>query len=102
MAIDLYSKLDVDKPAVYQIHLAGQLGREWADWFGGMTITCRDNGDTLLAGPVPDQAALFGLLRQVRDLGMPLLSVKRVNPRLPGASNVRIKNQHVCAKRRKK
>jgi len=67
-----------DKPMVYQIRLKGHLGRQWTDWFEVLTITLEDNGDTLLTGPVVDQAALFGLLRKVRDLGLPLLSVNRV------------------------
>lgn len=60
---------------VYQIRIAGHLGAEWTDWFEGMTITLEDNGDTLLTGPVIDQAALHGVLRRVRDLGIPLISV---------------------------
>ncbi len=60
---------------VYQIRVKGHLDRRWTDWFEGLTITLEDNGDTLLTGPVADQAALHGLLRRVRDLGMPLLSV---------------------------
>ena len=55
----------------------GHLEDRWADWFGGLTITLEDNGDTLLTCPVVDQAALHGLLKKVRDLGMPLLSVRR-------------------------
>jgi len=50
----------------------GHLGREWTDWFGGLTLTLEDNGETLLTGPVVDQAALYGLLRKVRDVAMPL------------------------------
>ena len=65
---------------IYQIRIKGHLGREWTDWFGGLSITLEDNGDTLLTGPVVDQAALHGLLRRVRDLGMPLLSVMRLSP----------------------
>src|SRR5215213_8377555 len=53
---------------------------EWTNWFGGLTITLEYNGDTLLTGPVVDQAALHGLLRKVRDLGMPLISAIRVEP----------------------
>ena len=71
---------DLNQPMVYQIRIKGHLGPQWADWFGGMTITLEDNGDTLLTGPVVDQAALHGLLRKVRDLGMPLISATRVKP----------------------
>ncbi len=88
MSTDLDTKFVSGKPDLYQIRIEGQLGREWTDWFQGMTITLRDNGDTLLTGPVRDQAALFGLLKKVRDLGMPLLSVNRVNPSQPDASDV--------------
>ena len=63
----------------FQIRIKGHLGDDWTDWFGGMTITLEENGDTLLTGPVPDQAALFGLLRRVRDLGVQLISINRVD-----------------------
>ena len=66
---------DHDEPGLYEIRLKGHLDARWADWFGGLTITLEDNGDTLLTGPVIDQAALHGLLKKVRDLGMPLVSV---------------------------
>jgi len=72
-------KTDLDQPVVYQIRLDGHLGYEWADWFGGLTVTLEDNGDTLLTGPVADQAALHGLLKKVRDIGMPIVSVNRVS-----------------------
>ena len=65
---------------VYQIRIKGHLDRQWTAWFGGLTITLEVNGNTLLSGPVVDQAALYGLLRKVRDLGMPLISVTRVEP----------------------
>ncbi|MFZ1266180.1 MAG: hypothetical protein WAW03_20170 [Anaerolineae bacterium] len=74
---------DPSQPAVYRIRLKGHLGREWADWFGGLTITLAEDGDTLLTGPVVDQAALHGLLKKVRDLGMPLVSVCPVKPAPP-------------------
>jgi hypothetical protein len=70
---------DANRPQVYQIRLKGQLGAQWAEWFEGLTITLADSGDTLLTGPVVDQAALHGLLRKVRDLGMPLLSVNSLD-----------------------
>ena len=80
MSNKLRPKTDPGQLLVYQIRLEGHLGRQWTDWFGGLTITLEENGETLLTGPVVDQAALYGLLRKVRDLGMPLLSVNRVKP----------------------
>lgn len=60
---------------IYEIRIAGHLSPHWMDWFDGLTITLEDDGNTLLSGPVADQAALHGLLKKVRDLGMPLVSV---------------------------
>lgn len=77
MSNELNPKTDPDQPMVYEIRLRGHLGRGWADWFGDVTITLQDNGETLLSCPVVDQAALYGLLRKVRDLGLPLISVTR-------------------------
>ena len=74
------SESDPGQPLVYQIRIKGHLGRDWTDWFEGLSITLEDNGETLLTGPVIDQAALHGLLKKVRDVGMPLLSVIRVEP----------------------
>ncbi len=62
---------------IYQIRIKGHLGAQWTDWFGGLTITLEEGGETLLTCPVADQAALHGLLRKVRDLGLPLISVTR-------------------------
>ena len=80
MSNEINSEIDPGQPLVYQIRIKGHLGREWTDWFGGLAITLEDNGETLLTGPLIDQAALHGLLRKVRDLGVPLLSVNRVKP----------------------
>ena len=66
---------DQYEPGLYEIRIKGHLDDRWSDWFSGLTITLEDNGDTLLTGPVVDQAALHGLLKKVRDLGMPLVSV---------------------------
>ncbi len=62
------------------------------DWFEGLTITLEKDGDTLLTGPVVDQAALYGLLKKVRDLGMPLVSVNPVEPGLGGTSEIKPSN----------
>lgn len=79
--VSMYSS----QPKIYQIRIKDHLSREWTDWFEGLTITLEDSGDTLLTGPVIDQAALYGLLKKVRDLGMALVSV---NP-------VQVNQQHV-------
>ena len=71
------------QPVVYQIRIKGHLGSQWTDWFEGLTITLEEDGDTVLTGPVIDQAALHGLLKKVRDLGMPLVSVSPVEPGPP-------------------
>ena len=71
---------DHDEPRLYEICIEGHLNDRWADWFEGLTLIREDSGATLLTGPVVDQAALHGLLRKVRDLGMPLISVICVMP----------------------
>jgi hypothetical protein len=73
---------------IYQIRIKGHLGPQWTDWFEGLTITLEQDGDTLLTGPVIDQAALHGILKKVRDLGMPLLSVNSVEPSRQEVSDV--------------
>ena len=70
----------MDEPDCYEIRIKGQLDTRWTDWFEGMTITREGNGETLLTGPVTDQAALHGLLRKVRDLGMVLVAVNTAAP----------------------
>jgi len=67
----------------YEIRLKGHLDDRWTEWFEGLTITLEEDGDTLLTGPVIDQAALHGLLKKVRDLGMPLVSVSPVESESP-------------------
>jgi hypothetical protein len=71
---------DPDEPMMYQIRIEGHLGDHWSDWFDGLTILPQSNGETLLTGLVVDQAGLFGLLRKVRDFGLPLISVIRLGP----------------------
>ena len=68
-----------DETMNYQIRIEGHLGTQWTNWFEGMSITLEENGETLISGPVNDQAALYGLLKKVRDLGMPLISVNRTD-----------------------
>ena len=75
MSNKLEPKPDPGQPTVYQIRIKGHLGSQWTDWFGGLTVTLEENGDTLLTGPVVDQAALHGLLKKVSNLGVPLVSV---------------------------
>ncbi len=88
MSNEINSESEKAQTMVYQIRIKGHLGREWTDWFEGLAITALDNGETLLTGPVVDQAALYGLLRKVRDVAMPLLSVIRVTPGQAEASDV--------------
>ena len=89
MSNDINSKSDPGQPIIYQIRVKGHLGHCWADWFAGLTITALDNGETLLAGPVIDQAALHGLLKKVRDVAMPLISVNCVKIDQAYASDVK-------------
>jgi hypothetical protein len=75
-----HPKRGSDRPGIYQIILQGHLSRRWSDWFEGFTITLDEQGQTILTGPVIDQAALHGLLKKIRDLGLPLISVNRLDP----------------------
>ncbi len=80
------SNRETSQPMIYQIRIKGHLGRQWADGFEELNITLEDEGTTLLTGPVVDQAALHGILRRIRDLGVALLSVNTVDARHPGSS----------------
>ena len=73
----------MDEPDRYEIRIKGHLDNRWRDWFEGLTITLESNGETLISGPVADQAALHGLLRKVRDLGMMLITVNAITPSQP-------------------
>jgi hypothetical protein len=77
-----------DVGGLYEIRIKGHLDDRWATWFGDLTLTLEDNGDTLLTGPVADQAALYGLLKKVRDVGMPLLAVNHVGPGAAEGSSI--------------
>ena len=68
-----------DQPLFYEVRLKGHLDEDWNDWFGGVTVALQDDGTTLLTCQVIDQAALYGLLRQVRDLGLPLISITQID-----------------------
>ncbi|HEY0755944.1 MAG TPA: hypothetical protein VGD98_18445 [Ktedonobacteraceae bacterium] len=89
MLNEINSESEKVQPQVYQIRIKGHLGSAWIDWFSGLTITLEDNGETILTGQIVDQAALHGLLRKVRDGGMPLVSVVRVKPDLTDASDAK-------------
>jgi len=80
MPNNLLHQSDSSQSVLYQIRVKGHLDSQWTDWFGGLAINLEDNGDTLLTGPIVDQAALHGLLKKVRDLGLPLISVNQVPP----------------------
>ena len=73
------AEMQPDQAMIYQITVKGQLDQQWTDWFEGLTVQPTESGETLLTGVVIDQAMLHSLLRKVRDLGMPLISVVRVN-----------------------
>ena len=71
----------------YEIRIAGRLAPRWAAWFDGMALTTAGDGTTVLAGPVADQAALHGVLARIRDLGLPLVSVTRLDADPPHSSS---------------
>jgi hypothetical protein len=75
-----HPKRGSDRRDTYRIAIEGHLGSQWSDWFDGFTITLDERGRTILVGPVADQAALHGLMKKIRDLGLPLISVNRLDP----------------------
>lgn len=79
-------KLSLCRPVTYQIIIQGHLDEYWSEWFDGLTVTYNEQDDTLLTGQVTDQAALHGLLKKVRDLGLALISVNLVEPGTPGST----------------
>ena len=83
------STRDRNEPGYYEIRIKGHLDDQWTGWFEGLTLTFEESGDTLLTGLVTDQAALQGLLKKVRDLGIPLISVNPVNPGQANEANVK-------------
>ena len=78
---------DSSQHTIYKIRIKGQLDSLWTDWFEGLTITLEEDGNTLLNGPVIDQSALHGILKKIRDLGMPLLSVNSIETGTQDASD---------------
>lgn len=86
--VDLNAQNELNQPEIYQIRFKGYLSSLRREWFDGLTITQEGNGDTLLTGPVVDQAALYGLLKRVRDAGMVLLSVNPVKFEAGPADNL--------------
>ena len=79
---------------VYQIVIKGHLDSEWSEWFEGLTITMVDNGATILSGPLIDQTALHGVLIKIRDLGLPLLSLTRIDPDISDVFTGHLYTQH--------
>jgi hypothetical protein len=87
-----------DRPVVYRIRINTHLGDEWSEWFEGLNIIREPNGESLLCGLVTDQAALYGLLKKVRDMGLGLISVTRVECDGKGAGPRPVAEADVCSK----
>ena len=90
---------DHHEPARYEIRLKGHLDARWADQFENLSFTHESDGTTILSGPVVDQAALHGLLRKVRDLGLPLVSVMEVDPKQADGSDGNADTDHNRSKK---
>jgi hypothetical protein len=71
-------KTETGHPAIYEIRIGGQLSTEWISWFDDLAVTVEERGESLIVGLVADQAALYGLLKKIRDLGIPLISVNLI------------------------
>ncbi len=101
MSLESESSRKMSRPATYEIRVRGRLGPAWSDWFTGLRVTLEDDGDTLLAGQL-DQAALHGVLRRVRDLGVPLIAVTRIESgrRVPRPSSDRSVPAHTPWRKR--
>ena len=93
------SNPDSDQRIVYQFRIKGHLGQQWMKWFEGLTVTLEEDGNTLLSGIMVDQSALHGVLKKIRDLGMPLLAVNQVEPK---HVEMKISTNSVKQKRSKK
>jgi hypothetical protein len=78
-----HQRLGLSRPVTYQIKIQGRLDEYWSEWFDDLTVTYDEQDDTILTGQVADQAALHGVLKKVRDLGLPLISVNLVEPKAP-------------------
>ena|SRR5690349_16423390 len=89
---------DQHEPGQYEIRLKGYLDARWTDWFEGLSLAHQSDGTTILSGPVIDQAALYGLLRKVRDLGLPLLSVMQVDPKQAHGPDGKVDTDHYQSK----
>ncbi len=81
-----HTTTEPDRPTIYHIRVKGHLEARWERWFEPLAIAPQPDGDTLLIGPVADQAALHGLLKRIRDLGLPLISIERIEPDAPGSN----------------
>jgi len=90
---------DHHEPGLYEIRLKGHLDARWTDWFEGLSFTHASDGTTILSGPVVDQAALYGLLRKVRDLGLPLIAVIKVDPKQANGPEVNADTDHNHSKK---
>ena len=89
MSNELEQKINPNQPVIYQIRIKGHLDSQWTDWFEGLIIKQEADSNTLLSGPIADQAALHGLLKIVRDSGLPLVSISPVEPDQEDASNIK-------------